>query len=157
MPRWAILWYERASRGAAPKKKEGEKHERSETKKWRERAAHAKLAWLRTISDLEKSAATMKAASIVADARQPAQAEARRSASADAGEHISYIARPIAPCRRAWIVFVVGRWPIAAERASTATSSSPSYDPTGWRSVNPFAAIAACTSVDAVRVPFEVV
>ena len=63
MPPWAILWYERVSRGAAPKKKEGEKHERSETKKWRERAAHAKLAWLRTISDLEKSAATMKAAS----------------------------------------------------------------------------------------------
>ena len=43
--------------------KEGEKHERSKMKKWRERAAHAKLAWLRTISDLEKSAATMKAAS----------------------------------------------------------------------------------------------
>lgn len=36
--------------GAAPKKNQGEKRDESKRYKWRERAAHTKLAWLRTIS-----------------------------------------------------------------------------------------------------------
>jgi len=36
--------------GAAPKTNQGEKRDGSKRYKWRERAAHTKLAWLRTIS-----------------------------------------------------------------------------------------------------------
>ena len=75
--------------------------------------------------------------SLPADARQPPQVEARLAPSADAGKPFSYVARPIAPCRRASIAIAVGRWPVAAELYLLLRHSLPSYDPACLRSVNP--------------------
>ena len=54
-----------------------------------------------------------------------------------AGEPFSYVARPIAPCRRALIVIAVGRRPVAAEQYLLLQHSLPSYGPTRLRSANP--------------------
>jgi hypothetical protein len=70
--------------------------------------------------------------SLPADARQPPQVEARLAPSADAGKPFSYVARPIAPCRRASIAIAVGRGAVSAAATFVALQR-----PGSLRSVNP--------------------